>query len=298
MGKTIAVVGATGNVGHALAELLLASGAGVRAIGRTADRLQPLAARGAEPRVGVAEDPKFLAEAFRGTDGVFAMIPPDFAHPDPLARTQALTTAIAAALQVARATHVVTLSSIGADRADRNGPIAGLHRFERQVSAVPGIHAVHLRAGYFFENWLANIPLIKSAGINGGALAGDLPIAMIATRDIAATAARLLVKPSFTGQRSRELQGPRDYTPAQATAILGAAIGRPDLAYVQFPYADFGAALTGAGFSRAMADLFLEMARGLNDRVIKALEPRSPDTTTATTLEEFAAADFAAAFNR
>ncbi|MGH8592768.1 MAG: hypothetical protein ACREX9_20820 [Gammaproteobacteria bacterium] len=37
----------------------------------------------------------------------------------------------------------------------------------------------------------------------------------------------------------RELYGPRDYTHREATSILGAAIGKPDLVYVEFSYEDF-----------------------------------------------------------
>jgi uncharacterized protein YbjT (DUF2867 family) len=298
MAKTIAVLGATGKVGHVLVEQLLAGGTAVRAIGRTAERLAPLVARGAEPRVGLAENPRFLAEAFRLADGAFVLLPPDLGHPDPAARSREITEAAAAALQVARVPRVVTLSSIGADHAGRNGPIAALHYLERRVNAIPGVHALHLRAGYFFENLLANVGLIRSAGINGGGLAPDLPVAMIASRDIGTVAAGLLTNPTFTGQRARELQGPRSYTSREATAILGAAIHRPDLAYVQFPEPDLRAAFLSAGFSPAMADQYLEMIRGLNDGSIKPLEPRSPANTTPTTLEEFASSVFAPALGR
>jgi len=296
MKKTIAVVGATGKVGHVLVERLLAGGAAVRAISRSADRLQPLAARGAEPRVGLAEDPRFLAEAFRRADAAFVLLPPDLGHPDPAGRARTLADAAAAALQVARVPRAVTLSSIGADHPDHNGPIAGLHYLERRVNAIPGIHARHLRAGYFFENLLANVGLIRSVGICGGGLAPDLPVAMIASRDIGEVAAGLLTGRAFTGQRARELQGPRNYSSREASAILGAAIGRPDLAYVQFPEPDVRSALLSAGFSPALADLYLEMIRGLNDGTIRALEPRSPANTTPTTLESFARNVFAPAF--
>ena len=293
----IAVIGATGHVGYPLVEQLLAKGVRVRAIARRPERLQPLAARGAEPRAGSVLDPKFLAEAFRTADGVFAMIPPDTGHPDPRMRDRAVTDAIGAALQVARVRHAVTLSSIGADLPDQNGPIAGLYLLEQKVNAVPGMNAVHLRAGYFHENFLNSIGLIKSAGINGGRIRPDVPMAMVATRDIAAAAAGLLVDPSFSGQRARELQGPRDYTMQEVTTILGAAVGRPDLKYVQFSETDFVQALQAAGFSPAAAALFAEMSEALNSGLIKP-QPRTRETTTPTTLEEFAREVFAPAFQR
>jgi NAD(P)H dehydrogenase (quinone) len=74
MATAVAITGATGNIGRALAERLLKRGVSVRAIGRTADRLRPLLARGAEAHVGDLRDPDFLARAFRGAGAVFAMI--------------------------------------------------------------------------------------------------------------------------------------------------------------------------------------------------------------------------------
>lgn len=296
MSRTIAVLGATGRVGQVVAEQLLNTGHRVRAIGRNIDRLQALAARGAEPCAGELSDPRFLSLALRHSDGAFVMLPPDHGAADPAGTHRAQIEAAAAALQVARVPRVVTLSSVGAERPDRNGPIADLHQLERRINAVPGINAVHLRAAYFLENWLANIPLIRSAGINGGGLAPDLPIAMIASRDIGVVAASLLAT-EFSGQRTRELQGAKSYTAREITSILGASFGKPDLAYVQFPEPDLRGAFLGAGFSPAMADRYLEMLRGLNDGAIKNLEPRSPATTTPTTAEEFARTIFLPAFS-
>lgn len=296
MTRTIAVLGATGRVGHVLVEQLLSAHVSVRAIGRSIDKLSVLASRGADPRVGNASDPKFLAESFRRIDGAFVMLPTDIREADPAGSAKSLTDAAVAALQVARVPRVVTLSSIGADRGERNGPIADLHNLERRVNAIPGIHAVHLRAGYFFENWMANIGLIKGAGTNGGGLNPDLSMAMLASRDIGVAAAALLANPTFTGQRTRELQGPRNYSSREVSLVLGASIQRPDLGYAQFPEPDLRNAFLSAGFSEAMADRYLEMFRAFNDGAAKPLEQRSAASTTPTSLEEFARYVFAPAF--
>jgi uncharacterized protein YbjT (DUF2867 family) len=194
--------------------------------------------------------------------------------------------------------RVVSVSSIGAERPDRNGPIGGLHYLENRVNAIPGIHAVHLRAGYFFENWLPNIDLIRNAGINGGGLAPDLSMIMIASRDIGSAAAGILANPIFTGQRTRELQGPKSYTPREVTSIIGQAIGRPDLAYMQFSEQDVRSALLSAGFSPGLSEAYVEMIRGFNDGSLKPLEPRSASSTTPTTFEQFAREVIAPAFGR
>jgi hypothetical protein len=42
------------------------------------------------------------------------------------------------------------------------------------------------------------------------------------------------------------------------------------------------------GLSQNVANLYVEMARSLNDRRVKSLEGRSPDNTTPTRFEDFA----------
>lgn len=295
---TIAVVGATGNIGHELAALLLKQGVKVRAIGRSAERLAALTALGAEARVGSADDSRFLSEAFRGADGVFAMIPPDYGTPAPRDHQRRIAEATAAAVQIARVRHVVTLSSIGADQVGGTGPIEGLRGMEERFNQIPDLNLVHLRPGYFFENFLSTIGLIKGAGISGGLITPDLPVTMIATRDIARVAAELLGRCAFIGRQTRELQGPREYTFGEVTKMLGTAIGRPELPYITFGEQDVYHGLRGAGFSEASAHEFLEMLQAFNAGRVRARQPRSPDTTTPTSFESFAESVYAPAFNR
>jgi hypothetical protein len=56
--------------------------------------------------------------------------------------------------------HAVTLSSVGADKPDKTGPVVGLRKMELRLAQVPRLNALHLRAGYFMENTLAQIGII------------------------------------------------------------------------------------------------------------------------------------------
>jgi uncharacterized protein YbjT (DUF2867 family) len=296
MASTVAVMGATGHVGGAIARGLREAGVAVRAIGRSRDRLQPLAQAGAEIAEGSVDDAAFLAHAFDGAAAAFVMVPPNLQASDARGYQRRVAEVAAAAITKTGLSHAVMLSSVGADKATGTGPIEGLHEMEMRLDAIAALHVVHLRPAYFMENHMMSIGLIKSAGINGTPLRPDLSMPTIATKDIAAVAADLLARRSFTGHATKELQGPRDYTPQEATAILGMAIGRPDLPYAQFPYEDALKAMTAAGLSPSVAADFVELYRGLNEGRVTALEPRSGANTTPTTLEEFAATVFAPAF--
>jgi uncharacterized protein YbjT (DUF2867 family) len=286
------VTGATGNSGHVVAGKILKAGKKIRAIGRSAERLKPLAALGAEAFVCDAADRVALAKAFAGAEGVYAMVPPDEKAQDYRANQNQITEAIAAALTEAKVTHVVALSSFGADKAAGTGPVAGLHGLEIKLNQIPGLHVLHIRAGYFMENTLAQIGIIKAMGLMAGPLRADLKLPMIATRDIGAAAAERLLRHDFDGHRTAELLGERDITMTEVAGIVGRAIGKPGLTYTQLPNDQVHGAMMQMGMSKSIADLIIEMAGGLNSGHMAALEKRSRANTTPTSYETFVNEEF------
>ncbi|HMQ02755.1 MAG TPA: NAD(P)H-binding protein [Pyrinomonadaceae bacterium] len=292
----VTVTGATGHVGRGIAERLLAWGDRVRAISRKAETLTSLTEKGAEAWPGDLLDTEFLTGAFRGADAVFAMIPPNPVAEDAREDQRKFAMSIADALGAAGIKHVVALSSVGGGLASGTGTIAGLHEFEERLRQVPGLSATILRPTYFMENFLYAIPLIREAGINGGAIKGDVPIGMIATRDIAEAGAEILSDATLIGDSVLELLGPEDLTFRQATSILGTAIGMPDLQYMEFPDADYRNALLAMGFSKSVANSYLEMNAAISDGTIQNTVTRNASSTTPTTLEDFARSVFAPAY--
>jgi uncharacterized protein YbjT (DUF2867 family) len=292
----IAVVGASGNTGSVAAETLLSQGEKVRVIGRDAGRLARFTAQGAEAFTAEATDAEALAKAFEGATGAYVMVPPNLAAPDARAYQERVTDALAAAARKSGVPHVVALSSIGADKPAKTGPVVGLHNLEEKLNALTRLNAVYLRAGYFMENLLAQITVIRNFGFLGGPLGGDLKLPMIATRDIGAAAADLLAKRDFEGRQARELLGQRDVTYNEATTLIGKAIGKADLAYNQLPAAQLKPALLQMGMSESVAGLLLEMAESLNNGYMAALETRSARNSTPTSLETFVAEEFVPRF--
>jgi uncharacterized protein YbjT (DUF2867 family) len=284
----ITVMGATGHIGGRITELLLDAGEQVRALGRSADKLASAAGRGASVLTGDAGDTSFLTTAFRGADATFTLLPPDVQAADYRHQQDVQGEAIASAIRDSGLRHVVFLSSMGADLAEVTGPIAGLHAQEERLRRLSGVNVLILRPTYFFENFYDTLGLIKQQGVNGGPIAPDLPFPMIATRDVADVAARALRQRDWQGVVVRELLGERDLTFAEATRIIGARIGKPELPYVQFPYADFTASLIQIGISPNVAGLYAEMARAINDGRVQSVEGRRPENTTPTTFEAFA----------
>jgi uncharacterized protein YbjT (DUF2867 family) len=284
----VTVMGASGHVGGRIADVLLASGEKVRALGRSAEKLVRVAGKGATVLTGDAADALLLTKAFRGADAAFVLLPPDVRAADYRRQQDQQGEAIVTATRDSGLRYVVFLSSLGADLADGTGPIAGLHAQEKRLRRLSGVNVLILRAAYFFENFSDTLGLIKQQGINGGPIAGDLPFPMIATRDIADVAERALRQRDWHGVVVRELLGERDLTFAEATRIIGTRIGKPDLSYVQFPYDDFTGSLVQMGISANVAALYAEMARAVNEGRVKSREGRRPENSTPTRFEEFA----------
>jgi uncharacterized protein YbjT (DUF2867 family) len=292
------VLGASGNTGHIVAQNLLARQQKVRVVGRNAAHLQPHAAQGAEIFVGDVTDAAALTKAFHNADSAYVMIPPNLASNDPLGYEERAGDAIAAAVRNTGIKNIVSLSSIGADKNKGTGPVIGLHNLEQKLNQIDSANVLHLRAGYFMENTLAQVGAIRMAGSAVGPIRPDLKLPMIASRDIGAAAADALLRLAFRPKQTQELQGERDLDFTEAATIIGKAIGKPDLGYVHAPDDQIRTVMVQMGMSDAMAGLILELAGALNSGYMRALEPRTSRNTTPTSYETFVAESFVPAYQQ
>ena len=290
------VIGATGHTGSVVAEKLLAKGEKVRVVGRDARRLERLKQKGAEAFVADVTDASAMARAFSGREAAYVMVPPNMSSPNVRSYQEHVNDVLASALEKSGVKYAVTLSSIGADKADKTGPVVGLRTLEQLLETIAGLNVLFLRAGYFMENLLPQVSVIQSLGNMGGPVRPDLGLSMIATHDIGAFAAEALSRRDCEGKQRRELLGARDITYTEVAKVVGATIGKPDLTYQQVPPAQLKPALTQMGMSPNMADLLLEMSDALNSGHMRALEPRSAENTTPTTIETFVAEVFVPAY--
>lgn len=291
----LVITGATGNIGSKLANILLDRGEKVRVVGRNAERLARFAERGAEVATGNLKDTAFLTKAFTGATAVFAMIPPDHTVKDFRAYQNEIGASIATAITNSGVSHVVNLSSQGADLPAGTGPIVGLRDQEERLNMLAGVNIIHLRCTYFMENLLMNIPTINRTGVAGSAIRGDRKFAMIATRDIAGRVADLLTAHDFIGISIRDLLGQRDVSMEEAFRVFGRKIGWPELRYIQFSSDDAARGLREMGVSADLSRLFVEMSEALNDGLFAVNRLRTFENTTATSIEDFAVT-FAEAF--
>ncbi|MES2328514.1 MAG: NAD(P)H-binding protein [Bacteroidota bacterium] len=290
------ITGGAGNISKPLSLSLLKNGHEVTVISRNETNISELIAAGAKAAIGSVEDVAFLSKTFTGADAVYTMVPPIYAVSDWKAYITSIGKNYADAIKASGIKYVVNLSSIGAHLADGVGPVSGLHGAEQALNVLTGVNIKHLRPAYFFTNLLANIGMIKHLNIIGGNYAvaeGKFPI--VAPADIAVVAAEELLALDFTGHAIRYVTSDEVSTDKIAS-VLGAAIGKPELPWVQFTDEQALSGMIEAGLPQEVAKNYAEMNHALHTGAMSEdYFKHRPETLGNTKLEDFAKT-FAAAY--
>lgn len=290
----ITITGSLGNIGKPLTQKLTAAGHQVTVISSNADRQSEIEALGAKAAIGSVNDAAFLESAFTGADAVYTMTPPNLGGQNVIANTVAAGKALAEAITKSGVGRVVMLSSIGADQPSGTGPIAGLYHIEQLFDELENVSVTYLRAGYFYNNFFNDIPLIKGAGITGSNFPGSIQIPLVYPSDIAAAVAEELVK--LPEGKNVQYIVSDVKTGEEVAKAFGAAIGKPELPWVEFTDEQALGGMLQAGLPEEIAGLYVEMGSGFRNGSIPAdfLQQGAP-VNGATKLEQFAQT-FAARF--
>lgn len=269
------ITGVTGHVGGAAARELLTDGAPVRVVVHDSEQRAAWAKRGAETAIADFDDPPALAQALRGSQGAFVLLPTMPGGGD--AEHRHMADSIAAAVAQSGVPHVVVLSSLGADLAEGTGPIRWLHHLESRLGETDALLSV-LRSCHFQEK----VETMLGAAVGEGVYPVfgenvDAAVPMIATRDIGTIAAEALLRPPAATEVV-DLIGPAS-SEQDVADHLAALLGR-SLQVVAIPRGGWVDAMVDAGLPAPMAQELAELSeagqRGL-------LEPRGDRQRHGTT---------------
>jgi NAD(P)H dehydrogenase (quinone) len=218
------VTGITGNVGGEVARRLLAAHLPVRGIVRDVRKGATWAERGCEPCSADINDAAALSNAFRGAEGVFILVPPNFDPSPDFREAIATAAALSSALEVARPKKVVYLSTIGA-QASRSNLLSQHTIIEQALRKLP-VPITFLRPGWFMENSAWEVAPAKNGVISCFLQPLDKPVPMVATSDVGRVAAELLQETS-NGHSVVELEGPHRVSPNEIAATFAKLLGHP-----------------------------------------------------------------------
>jgi uncharacterized protein YbjT (DUF2867 family) len=274
-----------GNIGRKLTRRLLEAGHELTLISRNPDKVQDFVRAGARLVRGSIDDEAVLDRAFAGAEALFWLPPLVFDQPDFLGWARATGRLAAATAARHHIERCVLISSVGAQHEEGVGPIACMGAMERAfAAAVPNL--VSLRCGHFMENFAMHLPTLLSQGAFYSPHPTDLRLPFVATRDIAAVAARWLEDDTFRGNKMVGVHGPEDLSHREAAAQIGTVIGR-SIEHVEVPVAAAVEGMRRAGVPHHVAELLGGLYEGIRTgRVVRA-EPRTGETTTPTTLATF-----------
>ena len=282
----VAIVTPTGNIGSKLASRLQNSGAELILLCRDAKKVSALTDKGATAEVGDLSDGDYVSRSTRNVEALFWLTPPDFSAPDVRAFQTALGRNAAEAVKKNGIKRVVHLSSIGAQLQSGTGPVAGLHQVENMLNET-NASVTHLRAAYFMENFLFSLDTIRSMGSIFLPVRGGCKLPMVATQDIASVAGDCFLDGTWNGKRVRGIHGPKVMSFDEAAGTLSEVLGRP-VQHVTVTLDQARDAFLGMGATPNAATTYVDMYKAMDDGTFKIAEPRTAETTTPTTLADFA----------
>lgn len=228
----VLVVGATGQQGGATARQLLRRGRRVHALVRAPDSPAATALHraGATIVIGDLDDPAKLRMAMAGVDGVFLaltmMVGPKISSEGVAAEVRH-GAAVADLAQECGIRHLVYSSIHGADAHSAIPYYESKALIEKHIRAL-GLPATILRPVFFMDNFATYNRPVRDGGdlVVNLAVRADLPMQLIAVRDIGAFAAIAFDRPDRFLGRTVEIAGD-SLTPAQIAATFGRACGLP-----------------------------------------------------------------------
>ena len=277
-----AIVGITGRVGGAVAENLLGQGEKIRAIVRSPEKATPWRERGADVAVADVDDADALASAFEGVDGVFLMVPPNFAPAPGFPELRKTLSSYHAALAKALPKKAVYLSSIGAEQTTGLGLITGSHLLEQTLSDLP-IAQAFLRAGWFMENHAWDVTTAQAEGkIFSNLYPLDRKFSLVATADIGKAGADVL-RQEWKGNRYIEVAGPEQYSPNDIAGALSSALQR-SVEAVTVPREKWTEFFLSQGMPEGRTEARAEMVDGFNSGWIHFGVPGTEHVTGTTSL--------------
>jgi uncharacterized protein YbjT (DUF2867 family) len=289
----IVVTAPTGRIGSKILDHLVQqlnrNDEQIRVIVRDEARLSPAVRERVDVVQGSHRDPAVVDRAFDGADSLFWLVPAERSAPSIYDAYVSFSVPAAAAIVTHGVERVVTISALGRGTGIYAGHVSASLAMEDLLRST-GTHLRALANATFMDNVSRQADSLVHDGVLTGTLPGDLALPTVATEDIAAVAAGLLVDRSWSGQDTIDLLGPEALSPNDQAAILSDVLHRT-VVYRRGDRDADKAAFLEYGFSDAIAQALIDMdiakEHGIDD-----LGTRSPQHATPTTFAEWASESF------
>jgi uncharacterized protein YbjT (DUF2867 family) len=231
--------------------------------------------------VGSHHDPAVLDQALDGAQGLFWLIPPSMRANSAEEYYLSFTRPAVESIRRHQVGHVVGISSAGWSWPHPAGLLSAAHAMDADLQN-SGAAYRSLGMGFYMENLLRPLPQMTSEGVLSLPLDPDRPLATIATQDIAAIAAGLLLDPSWEGTDRIPVFGD-NLTPNEMVATISDVLGL----HVIFEQADLERVTASTmqrgvpeGMARDFAAMYWAQQNGIYDEDWSHSNPRPTNFRT------------------
>jgi uncharacterized protein YbjT (DUF2867 family) len=296
----IVLTGSLGHISKPLTKILIEKGHSVTVISSKTERKNEIESLGAKAAIGTMEDVNFLTTTFTGADIVYLMeavgagnfFDHDF---DYIEAIHKIVNNYKQAVLQSGVKRVVHLSSIGAHTNKGNGMLAFHYEAEKILQQLPAdVSIKFMRPVGFYYNMFAFIPAIKKQNAIIQNYGGDEKQLLVSTLDIAKVIAEEMEKP-FSGRPVRYIAGD-EVSPNDTAKILGEAIGRPDLKWIEISDDQMLKGMLDAGMNPAIAKGLVEMNAARQNGILYEDYYRHRPVLEKVKLTDFAK-EFASVYN-
>jgi uncharacterized protein YbjT (DUF2867 family) len=282
----IVITTPAGQIGGQVLENLLDSGEHLRLVARDPAGIPAGTRQLVEVIEGSHGDETVIDKALDGADAVFWLTPPDPRAETVEAAYTGFTRPAAEAFTKHGIKRVVGVSALGRGTpwAAHAGYVTASLAMDDLVAST-GVAYRALTNPSFMDNIAAQAAAIKNQGMFSSPIDGDRKLPAVATRDIAAAAARLLLDDSWTGAGEVPLLGPEDLSFTDMAQIMSEVLGQP-VRFQQISLEAYKDRFTGFGMSDAMAQGMTDMAWAKNQGLDNAVQ-RTPGNSTPTSFRQW-----------
>src|SRR6185437_7923973 len=223
----IVITTPVGQIGRQVLGNLLESGEQLRVIARDPSQLPADIREDLDIVEGSHGDAAVVDKAFSGADAVFWLTPPDPRAPSVEAAFVGFTRPAAEVFSKHGVGRVVAVSALGRGTpwVSRAGYVTGSLAMDDLIAST-GVAYRALTNPSFMDNTIRQVPSITNQGMFFSPIAGDRKLPTVATRDIAAAAARLLLDPSWSGVGEVPSLGPEDLSFNDMAQIMSEVLGK------------------------------------------------------------------------
>lgn len=240
------VLGATGQVGFMLVNVLLKKGQSVRAVVRNESKTRKLRKMGVQVFVADYLDKEALIKAFHGGKTAFLLTPENPKSENHIEEIRLMISNYREAVKASGINKIVGLSSMGAQHESDTGNLFASYLLEQAFSGL-NIEQVFVRPAYYYSNWVGYLELVLTQGILPTFFPPEMKLPMLSPSDVAEFLADIIIRET-PQERIYEICGPHDYNSLDIARIFQNALNK-DVTLQQILPDEWESTLTQAGFS-------------------------------------------------